>query len=458
MLLMSTFWILKISRSTLLAGNIFIAVFYVALFLLILRSAGPNSMIHIFFAVLMILSFLICGFRSGIVWGVLIILELLVSKALAVSGHKFVPLRIEAVFISIFILLIMTFLLAAIYEKSSHNNMDKFTGEKEKSDQIARKLEVMFDDVREVMAEVAKGDLSKTITVEAEGALAGLKESINSALLTLRQSMSEVMAVSQEITTGTDQLTIAAQSLASGATEQAASLEEMSSSMEDISSKAKTNTENAQQVQGLASQTADTVVEVNKRMATTLNSMNSINQSSADVSKVIGVIEEIAFQTNLLALNAAVEAARAGKYGKGFAVVAEEVRNLARRSAEAVNNTTELIEASRKEVEEGVRNTGSTEVILKEISGSIEKTNDLVGEISYASDEQTSGIMEVNRGFTQINEIIQHNTSISEETASASEALSDQAKHLENLMSKFRLAVDDAKVFHAYKRPFKHAN
>jgi hypothetical protein len=103
MLLMSTFWILKISRSTLFAGNIFIAVFYVALFLLILRSAGPNSMIHIFFAVLIILSFLICGFRSGIVWGVLIMFELLASKALAISGYEFVPLRVEAVFISVFI-------------------------------------------------------------------------------------------------------------------------------------------------------------------------------------------------------------------------------------------------------------------------------------------------------------------------------------------------------------------
>ena len=170
--------------------------------------------------------------------------------------------------------------------------------------------------------------------------------------------------------------------------------------------------------------------------------MGEINESSNSVSKVIKVIDEIAFQTNLLALNAAVEAARAGKFGKGFAVVAEEVRNLASRSAEAAKNTTSMIESSINQVESGVKNADQADEILKEFISIIEKVNDLVCEISAASKEQSNGVGEISESLNLVNDVVQNNSSISEQTAAASEQLKDQAETMQHLIDSFNLNRD----------------
>ena len=437
--LLSTFWILKASRSNLLAGNIFIGIFYVVLFSIIYRSAGPVSMTHLFFAVLTLLSFLICGFRSGMVWGALVILQLIAFKVMASSGHQFAPLRLDVIFVSLLILLIMVFILAAVYEKSSESSLRNFASEKDKSERTSQILEDMFENVRLVMSGVATGDLSKRISVEAEGSLAILKESINSSLQMLSQTILQVTNVSDEINTSMSHVTTAAQSLASGTTEQAASLEEISSSMENIGAKAKTNSANAQQAQVLSNQTSSEIFDVNKQMDAMLDSMNKINQTSSDVSKVVKVIEEIAFQTNLLALNAAVEAARAGKYGKGFSVVAEEVRNLAGRSAEATKDTSNLIENSMNEVEHGVKNANDTAEALQGFVENINKVKDFVGEISVASQDQAAAAEQINTSLSQVNDVVQQNSSISEETSSAAQDMRSQSEVLYNMMDKFKL-------------------
>ncbi|MBU2644963.1 methyl-accepting chemotaxis protein [bacterium] len=302
-------------------------------------------------------------------------------------------------------------------------------------------LDSGFKEINRVMRAIRAGDLTNRITADDDSRLD--TDSINDAIGMLSHSIIQVMKATEQVNACAGQIASASQALASGTTEQAASLEETSSSMAEVGSRAKINNENANQAVQLSNQTLDIVDRGNAQMEEMLASMNKINHSSADISKIIKVIDEIAFQTNLLALNAAVEAARAGKYGKGFAVVAEEVRNLAARSAEAAKNTTGLIENSVKEVELGVANADKTAEILNEINTSITKVNDLVGEIASSSQEQRFSTDEINKALAQVNSVVQQNSSISEQAAAYSEELSVQAKQLNELMSRFRVNLTE---------------
>ncbi len=317
-------------------------------------------------------------------------------------------------------------------------------------------LQNAIDDLNKVFGAVASGDLSMRVTANFKGDLAKLKEASNKSIEQLGQVLNQVRLTSLEVNNGAEELAGSAQALASGNSEQAASLEEVSSSMSEVSGQAETNSKNALQAQQLSNETMNVVERGNAQMSEMLKSMDQINSTSSDISKIIKAIDEIAFQTNLLALNAAVEAARAGKYGKGFAVVAEEVRNLAARSAEAAKTTTDLIENSVKEVERGVDNAQKTDEVLKEISTSVTKINDMVSEISSGSTEQQSGIEEINKGLTQVNNVVQQNSSISEETASASEELSGQSTNLQHLISKFKTSQSQTDLVQAqHKLPEK---
>jgi methyl-accepting chemotaxis protein len=255
----------------------------------------------------------------------------------------------------------------------------------------------------------------------------------------LSDLMAQVQLASEQIAAGSLQVADGSQTLSQGATESAVSLEEISASMMQLASQTRSNAENAKQANQLTHEAQAAGQEGDRQMTSLIDAMRDINHSSDSITRIIKVIDEIAFQTNLLALNAAVEAARAGQHGKGFAVVAEEVRNLAARSARAAKETAELIEASNARIVRGVEIADNTAVSLKSIVTGTAKVSDLVAEIAAASQEQSGGIDQVSKGLEQIESVTQQATANAEESAAAAEELSGQADHLRRLLAIFKV-------------------
>lgn len=273
-------------------------------------------------------------------------------------------------------------------------------------------------------------------TFEAKGLI---REPLAKANHALNESMGHVRQSADQIASGSNQVSDISQSLSQAATQQASSLEEMNSSMNEMAARTKQNAENAIQANSLSADARQAAEHGNVQMQEMVGAMDEINESAQNISRIIKVIDEIAFQTNLLALNAAVEAARAGQHGKGFAVVAEEVRNLAARSAKAANETTAMIESATQKAENGTQIAESTAEALDGIVSGITKVSDLVGEIAVASDEQTQGISQISIGLEQIDEVTQQNTANAVQCAATSEELAAQAHELREMLSHFML-------------------
>ncbi len=291
---------------------------------------------------------------------------------------------------------------------------------------------------------IAEGDLTADAQVVSERDILG--QAFAEMIKNMRDLLGNIQEVVKQVDAGAGQIAAAAQSLSQCATEQAASLEEITSSMTEIGSQARHNAENASQAKALAAASRQSVEEGNAEIKSMGKAMGDIQAASAEIAKIIKLIDDIAFQTNLLALNAAVEAARAGRHGKGFAVVADEVRNLAQRSAKAARETAELIEGSIKKIENGAAIARQLEEKLGEIAQHVIKTTDLVDEIAAASNEQAQGVAQVAQGLQQIDQTTQQNTANAEETSAAAQELASQVANLRNLMMRFRLREEEKEV------------
>ncbi|MFZ5441114.1 MAG: methyl-accepting chemotaxis protein [Myxococcota bacterium] len=262
--------------------------------------------------------------------------------------------------------------------------------------------------------------------------------------LPVNRIITGLSASGEQVASAASQVSSSSQQLANGASQQASNLEEVSSSLEEVTSMTRQNADNARKANGVAKQSADAATRGASGMERMNEAMQKIRSSATETAKIVKTIDQIAFQTNLLALNAAVEAARAGEAGKGFAVVAEEVRNLAQRSAEAAKTTASLLEEAQRNAESGAQMSEDVNGILKEILENVTQVSGLVAEVATASEQQTTGVGQINTAVSQMDRITQSNAANAEESASAAEELSAQAVELNQMVEHLGRLVNGA--------------
>lgn len=288
-----------------------------------------------------------------------------------------------------------------------------------------------------VVEAVAGGDLTVKVVPKSERDMLGnsLEKLVNSN----REALCGIDDAADTVMFSASEVAQASEALAQGSTEQASAIQQITASISDVAEKTRANSREADDAAGLMEKTLEEMRTGNERMAQMIDAMNAINSSSESISKIIKVIDDIAFQTNILALNAAVEAARAGDAGMGFAVVAEEVRNLAAKSAKAAAETAELIEESIKTVNAGSSIADETAKSLDELSKMVSESGKLVSDIADSSKYQSTAIDQIDQAVGQISVVVQTNSATSEECAEASSELMNQVTRMKEMLDKYNL-------------------
>ncbi|MEN5113506.1 PAS domain-containing methyl-accepting chemotaxis protein [Brevundimonas diminuta] len=295
----------------------------------------------------------------------------------------------------------------------------------------------------EQLSRLSDGDLLAAIEQEMEGAHQAVKSDFNGAVASLRTALGQVLAAVATLRGGSDEISQASDDLSRRTEQQAASLEETAAALDQITVTVQRAAEGARQAATVASKAHAEADRSSDVMRRAVAAMDGISRRSAEISDIVGVIDEIAFQTNLLALNAGVEAARAGDSGRGFAVVASEVRALAQRSAEAAKEIKTLIAASGAEVAQGVELVAETGRALTTIAEQVNEMDGLVAEIAASAQEQASGLGQVNQAVNQMDQVTQQNAAMVEQTTAAAANLKTEAEHLAELVGRFRTGADE---------------
>ncbi|NGX88618.1 HAMP domain-containing protein [Rahnella sp. Lac-M11] len=295
-----------------------------------------------------------------------------------------------------------------------------------------------------VAENVAAGDLTTQIQVNSHDETGQLMQGLKNMNENLLKIVTEVRAGTHAINSASSEIAAGNLDLSSRTEQQASSLEETASAMEQMTATVKQNADNARQANQLAAQASRVAVQGGEVVGEVVNTMEGINASSRKIVDIIAVIDGIAFQTNILALNAAVEAARAGEQGRGFAVVASEVRNLAQRSASAAKEIKSLIDDSVLRVDNGTQLVAKAGATMAEVVSSVKNVTDIVGEIAIASNEQSTGIEEINKAINQMDEVTQQNAALVQEASSAAYSLNEQAERLSQAISIFKVSAATA--------------
>ncbi len=304
--------------------------------------------------------------------------------------------------------------------------------------QMQKYLKNVINDVTDNLNSMERGDFRIQTNVEYVGAFESIHKSISAISSRLGSTLSHINESAEQVSGSSSHVSTGAQQLSQGTVQQASAIEQLAATIAEVSNQIDQNSGNAKAASKQAEQTSQELAAGQNNMKRMLDAMSDINNASGEIGKIIKTIEDIAFQTNILALNAAVEAARAGEAGKGFAVVADEVRNLAGKSSEASQNTTELIENTMRSVKEGTDIANETAKSLNLIAESSERSSGLLKQISSASETQAQSVNQIREGIEQISSVVQSSAATAEESAASSEELSGQAQILRELVTDFK--------------------